>query len=149
MVPLAIKKFDTTQNYQSKKTNVSLKQQSEETQDQACNNKVDSTEEDFEIALRDFMKMRVLETVYEEDEKSWPSPDADQDTDQPATHSLSKSSPEQSTTPFKQLLQFSPNRQTRKFQKINKRTMAENASDFIKDLAKSTLSPVSTTLISI
>ncbi|PON80634.1 Phosphate transporter [Parasponia andersonii] len=141
MVPFAIKKFDTTQAYKRKKTNLPLKQQSEETQDQAYNTKVDTTDEDIEIALKGFMKMRVLETVYEADEKSWPSLDAAQDTVPPASHSLSKSSTEQSSTPFKQLLQISPNRQTRKFQKINKRTMAENASEFIRDFAKSTLSP--------
>lgn len=123
-------------------------------QEQECNIRVDRhADEGIENALREYMQMRVLETVHEEDEKSWPnSPDVAHDSGIPAQdQSLNKSSTEQ-TTPFKQLLQSTPNRlvQIRNFQKLSKTTTTtENVSEFIRDFAKSTCAPVSATLTSL
>ncbi|XP_024028154.1 sodium-dependent phosphate transporter 2 [Morus notabilis] len=146
IVPLATKKYNTTKNYRRKRANMSQNNPSAEgdPQEQACNIKVENANEDLENALKDFMQMRVLETVYEEDEKSWPSPDAAQHDSSP-THDpslIGKSSTEQ-TAPFKQLLQSTPNRlvQARNFQKLSKSSTTENVSEFIRDFAKSTCYP--------
>ncbi|KAJ7000098.1 hypothetical protein NC653_010766 [Populus alba x Populus x berolinensis] len=79
--------------------------------------------EDIEEMLRDFMQTRVLETVYEEEERSWDSPLPDkihgsqqQIQDFQQTQSVSQNSSTDQLTQFKQLLESTPNRlvQTRK-----------------------------------
>lgn len=141
MVPLATKKFDTIQKYKTKKTNMSLRHQSVQIQDQAHNTDI-HTDAEVEDALKDFMQMRVLETVYEEDERSWDSPNQIQDLE--LAQPVSLSTTDQSAS-FRKLLESTPNHlvQTKNLQKIRKTTLTENVSDFFKYFAKSTFSPVS------
>lgn len=141
MVPLATKKFDTIQKYKEKNTNTSLQHQRVEIQDQEHSTKVDGDDAEFDDALKDFMQMRVLETVYEEDERSWASPGEVQDPE--IAQPVSLSTTEQSS--FRQLLESSPNHlvQTKTFQKKNKTTPTESALKFLRYFAKSTFSPVS------
>ncbi|MBA0871046.1 hypothetical protein Goshw_020617 [Gossypium schwendimanii] len=112
VVPLAIKKLATTKNHRnSMENNTSMKQESVESQgNQGCSNgaKVDDD------VLEDFMQMRVLETVYEEEERSCGSLDVIQE----------------------------PEQQTQNFQRIEKTTTIENVIKYIGDTAKSTFSPV-------
>ncbi|XP_040959142.1 phosphate-repressible phosphate permease pho-4 [Gossypium hirsutum] len=139
VVPLAIKKLATTKNHRnSMENNTSMKQESEESRgNQGCSNgaKVDDD------VLEDFMQMRVLETVYEEEERSCGSLDVIQEPEQ--VQPGDNTSTEQST-PFKQLLKSTPNRllQTQNFQRIEKTTTIENVIKYIRDTAKSTFSPV-------
>lgn len=151
---MATKKFEKIKN-KRKKANMSRNNQSVEGdhQEQECNIRVDQNAgEGIENALREYMQMRVLETVHEEDEKSWSnSPDVAHDSGIPAhDQSLNKSSTEQ-TAPFKQLLQSTPNRLVpiRNFQKLSKTTTTENVSEFIRDFAKSTCASVSAALTSL
>ncbi|KAJ0080741.1 hypothetical protein Patl1_10446 [Pistacia atlantica] len=104
-------------------------------------------EDDIEEVLKEFMEMRVLDTVYEEEERSWASPDAIQKIKDPEqAHSISQinSTVTEQCTPFKQLLEFTPNQlvQTKNFQKIEKTGLFETASKFIRKFTKSTVSPV-------
>nr|ACD56626.1 PiT transporter-like protein [Gossypium raimondii] len=139
VVPLAIKKLATTKNHRNSMENdTSMKQESEESRgNQGCSNgaKVDDD------VLEDFMQMRVLETVYEEEERSCGSLDVIQEPEQvqPGDNTSSEQS-----TPFKQLLKSTPNRllQTQNFQRIEKTTTIENVIKYIRDTAKSTFSPV-------
>ncbi|KAB2007560.1 hypothetical protein ES319_D10G037900v1 [Gossypium barbadense] len=139
VVPLAIKKLATTKNHRnSMENNTSMKQESEESRgNQGCSNgaKVDDD------VLEDFMQMRVLEKVYEEEERSCGSLDVIQEPEQ--VQPGDNTSTEQST-PFKQLLKSTPNRllQTQNFQRIEKTTTIENVIKYIRDTAKSTFSPV-------
>ncbi|MBA0695461.1 hypothetical protein Goari_002086, partial [Gossypium aridum] len=139
VVPLAIKKLATTKNHRnSMENNTSMKQESVESQgNQGCSNgaKVDDD------VLEDFMQMRVLETVYEEEERSCGSLDVIQEPEQ--VQPGDNTSTEQST-PFKQLLKSTPNRllQTQNFQRIEKTTTIENVIKYIGDTVKSTFSPV-------
>ncbi|KAI8000483.1 hypothetical protein LOK49_LG09G00957 [Camellia lanceoleosa] len=141
VVPWARKRFDTARTLKNKKKN-SVKQQCIKSQDQACDSKMeDDDDDDFEDVLKDFMQMRVLDTVYEEeDERSCPSPEK-------ITESVSESTTEQST-PLRQLLTPvstpTPNHlvQSRNFQKIEKTTAKENAFNFIRGLTKSSIFPV-------
>ncbi|MBA0779131.1 hypothetical protein Gotri_003411, partial [Gossypium trilobum] len=139
VVPLAIKKLASTKNHRnSMENNTSMKQKSEESRgNQGCSNgaKVDDD------VLEDFMQMRVLETVYEEEERSCGSLDVIQEPEQ--VQPGDNTSTEQST-PFKQLLKSTPNRllQTQNFQRIEKTTTIENVIKYIRDTAKSTFSPV-------
>ncbi|KAG8482247.1 hypothetical protein CXB51_026947 [Gossypium anomalum] len=139
MVPLAIKKLATTKNHRNSMENkTSMKQESVESRgNQGCSNgaKVDDD------VLEDFMQMRVLETVYEEEERSCGSLDVIQEPEQ--VQPGDNTSTEQST-PFKQLLKPTPNRlvQTLNFQRIEKTTTIENVIKYFGDMAKSTFSPV-------
>ncbi|KAK6268596.1 hypothetical protein QUC31_012756 [Theobroma cacao] len=145
VVPLAMKKLAATENYRTSKQNASMKDESVEsqvTEGQSSGAKVD---DDVDDILKNFMQMRVLETVYEEEERSWASPEVIQESDQVqlVSQCSANTSAEQST-PFKQLLKSTPNRliQTRNFQRIKKSTPIENAIKFVRDITKSTLSPV-------
>ena len=148
---MATKRLDKAKNYKRENTNTSPKHgQSVEIstdQVQSCNVAKSDGGLDFENALREYMQMRVLETVYEEDEKSWPnSPDPAEDSRPAADQSLGAKSSIDQSAQLKQLLQSTPNRlvKMRNIRKIKRATAAENASEFIKDFAKSTISPVST-----
>ncbi|KAI9198644.1 hypothetical protein LWI28_019600 [Acer negundo] len=107
VVPLAIKKLDATNNYKAAKKKASDKQQCIESQDQISETK-GNDEEDVEDVLKDFMQMRVLDTVYEvEEERSCSasqSPDIIQLPEQPPP------SVPDGSAPFKQLLESTPNR---------------------------------------
>ncbi|KAH7545013.1 hypothetical protein FEM48_Zijuj01G0048400 [Ziziphus jujuba var. spinosa] len=140
VVPLAIKKFDTIQKSKTKKKNTSLRHQSVDIRDQAHNTNTD-TDAEVEDALKDFMQMRVLETVYEEDEQSWGSPNQIQDSElaQPVSLSITDQS-----ASFKQLLESTPNHlvQTKNFQETRKTTPTENVSELFRYFAKSSFDPV-------
>ncbi|KAG4178320.1 hypothetical protein ERO13_A10G034600v2 [Gossypium hirsutum] len=139
VVPLAIKKLAATKNHRnSMENNTSMKQESVQSRiNQGCSNgaKVDDD------VLEDFMQMRVLETVYGEEERSFGSLDVIQEPEQ--VQPGDNTSTEQST-PFKQLLKPTPYRlvQTQNFQRIEKTTTIENVIKYIGDTAKSTFSPV-------
>ena len=142
MVPFARKRFDTT--FKTIKKRNSLQQQGIESQDhQTCDTEEGESEGEgeFEVALKDFMQMRVLDTVYEEDERSWASPEKIAECEQ------AQSNTGQSTH-FKQLLESTPNHlvQSRSFRKIEKTSAKENALSFIRGFTKFTLFPVSTLL---
>ncbi|KAK2975172.1 hypothetical protein RJ640_017385 [Escallonia rubra] len=139
VVPLARQRFDTVFN--TKKQKNSVKQKCPEGQNDTSDAKVDDDNEEFEEALTEFMQMRVLDTVYEVDERSWGSPDPVGETE--LVKSASQSTNGQAT-PFRQLLESTPNRlvQTRNFQKIEKTTIRENMLKFIRSSALSTLFPV-------
>ncbi|KAL7243457.1 hypothetical protein ACSBR1_015783 [Camellia fascicularis] len=149
VVPWARKRFDTARTLKNKKKKNSVKQQCIESQDQACDTKMeaddDDDDDDVEDALKDFMQMRVLDTVYEEDERSCPSPE--KITESKNAQPVSESTTEQST-PLRQLLTPAstptPNHlvQSRNFQKIEKTTAKGNAFNFIRGLTKSSIFPV-------
>ncbi|PQQ21809.1 sodium-dependent phosphate transporter 1 [Prunus yedoensis var. nudiflora] len=148
VVPLAMKKLNAAKKYKTMKRNMSqsIEKKCTESQDQVCNTKSSDDEAQFEEALKDFMQMRVLDTVYEEeDERSWASPDSIQEPEPVPAHDHSISEDQSNTeksASFKQLLQSSPNQdQTRHFQKIDKATPVENAFRFIKSSSKSVFSP--------
>ncbi|WJZ96570.1 hypothetical protein VitviT2T_015244 [Vitis vinifera] len=140
VVPLVRRKFSSAQTIKTIRKDKSLKHPCAESQDQVCNGTTDD-DINFDEAFREFMQMRVLDTVHEEDERSWASPETIPEPEhvQPASHSTTGQS-----TPFKQLLESSPNHlvQSRNFQKIHKTTAYENVSKFITDFKNSTLSPV-------
>ncbi|KAA8515061.1 hypothetical protein F0562_018152 [Nyssa sinensis] len=140
MVPLARERFVKSPHFKTVKRKISLEQQSREIQDQTCVTKSDDNEK-FEEALRDFMQLRVLDTVYEEDERSWASPETITESIQ--VQSFSQDITGQST-PFKQLLESTPNRlvQSKNFQNIEKSTARENASKFVRGFVKSKIFPV-------
>ncbi|KAK3035067.1 hypothetical protein RJ639_034857 [Escallonia herrerae] len=73
VVPLARQRFDTV--FSTTKLKNSVKQKCPEGQNNTSDAKVDDGNEEFEEALEEFMQMRVLDTVYEVDERSWGSPD--------------------------------------------------------------------------
>ncbi|KAK8594655.1 hypothetical protein V6N13_015575 [Hibiscus sabdariffa] len=146
VVPLAMKKLATIKNYRNSMENTSMKQESVESQENrglADDAKVD--EDDIDEMLKDFMQMRVLDTVHEEEERSWGSPDAIQESEQvqPISQCGANMSMDR-PTPFKQLLTSTPNRlvQTKIFQRIEKSTPIENVIKFIGDMVKSTFFPV-------
>ncbi|KAK9031159.1 hypothetical protein V6N11_032546 [Hibiscus sabdariffa] len=149
VVPLAMKKLATIKNYRNSMENTSMKQESVESRENrglAAGAKVD--EDDIDEMLKDFMQMRVLDTVHEEEERSWGSPDAIQESEQVQVQPISQCGANTSTdrpTPFKQLLTSTPNRlvQTKIFQRIEKSTPMENVIKFIRDMVKSTFFPVS------
>ncbi|KAI3456118.1 hypothetical protein Pfo_012781 [Paulownia fortunei] len=104
VVPLARLRIDSSLPTETAtKQNISL-QQCTERQNQSCDAK-DDDNDNFEDAVRDFMQMRVLNTVYEEDEQSCVSPQVSPEIE----HILS---PPQSTrgqsAAFKQLLESTP-----------------------------------------
>lgn len=125
-----------------------------ESQDPAFNDTKSAEDEaQFEEALKDFMQMRVLDTVYEEDERSWASPDSlVQEPENKLAKDQSIASQDQSnidkSTSFRKLLQSTPiqtvQSHTRNFQKIEKTTPIGNAFRFLKGSSKSIFSPVST-----
>ncbi|KAK2642526.1 hypothetical protein Ddye_024289 [Dipteronia dyeriana] len=145
VVPLAIKKLDATNNYKAAKKEASDKQKCVESQDQISETK-GNDEEDVEDVLKDFMQMRVLDTVYEvEEERSCSasqSPDIIQLPEQPPP------SVPDGSTPLKQLLESTPNRLVRnmnfqRIEKIRRTSETESAYKFIiRKLKKSTVSPV-------
>ncbi|XVE88243.1 hypothetical protein DITRI_Ditri19aG0054100 [Diplodiscus trichospermus] len=143
VVPLSMKKFASTQNYRSSKENTSMKHQSvehQETEGQSTGAKVD--DDDVEDVLKDFMQRTVLDTVYEEEEKSWASQDVIHESEQVhhVSSSCSANNSAEQSTPLKQLLKSTPNWlvQTRNFQRMEKTTPIENVIKSIRDMAKST-----------
>ncbi|KAM1455611.1 hypothetical protein TB2_004682 [Malus domestica] len=151
VIPLAMKKVNVDRNYKTKKRNMSksIDQKCIESQEQTCiSTKSLDDEAQFEEALKDFMQMRVLDTVYEEeDERSWASPDSIKEPEPEPTPAHSHSvSEDQSNTEksrsFRQLLESSPNQgQSRHFHKIDKiTTPVENALRFIRGSSKSAFS---------
>ncbi|KAL5839286.1 hypothetical protein ACOSQ3_011992 [Xanthoceras sorbifolium] len=144
VVPLAIKKLDATNKYKAAKKKTSGKQQCVKSHEDQISQKKGDSEEDVEDVLKDFMQMRVLDTVYEEEEQSSASqsPNLIQDSEQPSSDSLPNSTG--GSTPFKQLLESTPNRlvKTKNFQRIEKTRPSTCASKFIRKLKKSIVSPV-------
>ncbi|XP_022723744.1 sodium-dependent phosphate transporter 1-like [Durio zibethinus] len=146
VVPLAMKKLATIQNHRNSKENTSNIHESvecQETQGQSSGVKLD--DDDVDEMLKDFMRRRVLDTVYEEEERCWASLDVIQEPDQvqPVSQCSANTGVEQ-PAPFKQLLKSTPNRlvQTRNFQRMEKTTPIENVIKFMRNMAKSTFSPV-------
>ncbi|XP_052308507.1 phosphate-repressible phosphate permease pho-4 [Populus trichocarpa] len=152
IVSLTIKKSNDIPNCKSNKKSRSIDHQCIEIQDKTSSIKDDEkNHEDIEEMLRDFMQTRVLETVYEEEERSWDSPLPDKIHDsQPQiqdfqqTQSVSQKSSTDQLTQLKQLLESTPNRfvQTRNFQRIEKRTLTSDASTYIRKFAISIIRPV-------
>lgn len=104
-------KLTEAKKYKTMKRNMSQSMEKKciESQDQACNSRSSDDETQFEEALKDFMQMWVLDTMYEEeDERSWASPDSIQEPEHVPTHDHSISDTEKFNF-FKQLLQSSPN----------------------------------------
>ncbi|OMO76164.1 Phosphate transporter [Corchorus capsularis] len=133
VVPLAMKNFATIKDYRnSKEISTSMKHKSVESQETQGQPSVAKVDDDVDDMLKDFMQSRVLDTVYEEEERSFASPVSDQ------------CSANNSTAPFKELLKSTPNRlvQTRNFQRIEKATPIANAIKFIQNKTKSTFFPV-------
>ncbi|KAJ7000062.1 hypothetical protein NC653_010739 [Populus alba x Populus x berolinensis] len=118
IVSLTIKKSNDIPNCKSNKKSRSIDHQCVEIQDKTSSIKDDEkNHEDIEEMLRDFMQTRVLETVYEEEERSWDSPLPDkihgsqqQIQDFQQTQSVSQKSSTDQLTQFKQLLESTPNR---------------------------------------
>ncbi|KAK9267268.1 hypothetical protein L1049_009690 [Liquidambar formosana] len=139
VVPLARKRFDTTRNFKTIEKNKSLEPQSIEIQNQRFETRMDDNAW-FEEALKDYRQMRVLDTVHEEDEQSWASPETVLDSEH--VQSVSQSTKDQCTQ-FKQLLESTPNRlvQTKDFHKIEKTTASENAFKFIKEFTRTKFFP--------
>ncbi|KAJ6935749.1 hypothetical protein NC652_010697 [Populus alba x Populus x berolinensis] len=152
IVSLTIKKSNDIPNCKSNKKSRSIDHQCVEIQDKTSSIKDDEkNHEDIEEMLRGFMQTRVLETVYEEEERSWDSPLPDkihgsqqQIQDFQQTQSVSQKSSTDQLTQLKQLLESTPNRlvQTRNFQRIEKRTLTSDASTYIRKFAISIIRPV-------
>ncbi|XP_010999787.1 PREDICTED: sodium-dependent phosphate transporter 1-like [Populus euphratica] len=152
IVSLTIKKSNDIPNCKSNKKSRSIDHQCIEIQDKTSSIKDDEkNHEDIEEMLRDFMQTRVLETVYEEEERSWdsPLPDKIHDSQQQIqdfqqTQSVTQKSSTGQLTQFKQLLESTPNRlvQARNFQRIEKRSLTSDASTYIRKFAVSIIRPV-------
>lgn len=149
MVPLATKNLDTTAKHKTEKknTSTSVKEQCIENQDQNCGDtNGNGGDYEEENVLREFVQTRVLHTVYEEEEQiSWGSPDTIKESEHIQSVSLHLNSSTEPSTPFKQLLESTPNHlvQTKDFQRNEKTSPLQSASNFIRNFTKSTLSPVS------
>ncbi|KAJ6999254.1 hypothetical protein NC653_010057 [Populus alba x Populus x berolinensis] len=156
IVSLTIKKSNDIPNCKSNKKSRSIDHQCVEIQDKTSSIKDDEkNHEDIEEMLRDFMQTRVLETVYEEEERSWDSPLPDkihgsqqQIQDFQQTQSVSQKSSTDQLTQFKQLLESTPNRlvQTRNFQRIEKRTLTSDASTYIRKICDFDYTPCRSSL---
>lgn len=136
MVPLARFRINSSLPTESiQKQNSSL-QECTERQNQSCDAK-DNEKDNFLDAARDFMQMRVLNTVYEENEPSCGSPQLSPEIE----HILSPQSTREQSAAFKQLLEFTPNLllQKRNFQKTGK---TDNVSELIREFSKSIFFPV-------
>lgn len=148
VVPLARRRWNAIERTSIRKENKSQKHISAKSPNQAPNDETDDQEK-IENAIKEYMEMRVLETIYEEDEKSCASQETMPDANTVSPMTTSFMAPKQSSTPLKQLLESTPNRliQTRNFQKINKTTSRDNFSNFFEALKSSTISPVSSYLL--
>ncbi|KAF2302982.1 hypothetical protein GH714_012268 [Hevea brasiliensis] len=138
IIPLGTKLFNAIPTFKSGKQNASsMSHQSKENQD-----KRSVTKEDVEDVLKDITQMRVLETVYEEEERSWASPDIIQDSEQTRSVSEFTTATNQSTA-FKKLLASTPNRlvQTSNFQRIEETSLLADAYRCITELAKPIIYP--------
>ncbi|XP_058103377.1 uncharacterized protein LOC131246932 [Magnolia sinica] len=143
VVPLARKRFDSAEKASINKRNESCKHHSAKNLDLSPNKRIDE-EENFEDALKEYMEMRVLDTVYEEDERSCASPPIMLEPNQAPTMPSSFVASSQSA-PFKQLLELTPNQlvQSRDFQRIDRTTpppQRENFSKFWRKMKVSTFS---------
>ncbi|CAK9148086.1 unnamed protein product [Ilex paraguariensis] len=141
VVPLARQRLDIVRSLQAMKKKNSIDQQCIEIHDTTHSAKANNGEEEFEEALRNFMQRTVLDTVYEEDERSLASTEAIADNEQ--VQSISQSTTGKST-PFRKLLESTPNRlvQSRNFQKIEKTRRRENANKLFRDIIRSSFFPV-------
>ncbi|OMO65438.1 Phosphate transporter [Corchorus olitorius] len=144
VVPLAMKNLATIKDYRnSKEISTSMKHKSVESRETQGQPSVAKVDDDIDDMLRDFMQMRVLDTVYEEEERSWASPSQES---KPVSNQCSiNNSTAGQLAPFKELLKSTPNRlvQTRNFQRMEKEvTPIENAIKFIRNKTKSTFFPV-------
>ncbi|XP_059669574.1 uncharacterized protein LOC132314767 [Cornus florida] len=139
VVPLVRRRLDTAETFKTTKKKGFSEASCIECQDRTSNTEADDNEK-FEEALRDFMQRKVLDTVYEEDERSWAS--AEPITEPEQVQPVSQSTAGQAT-PLKQLLESTPNHlvQSRNFQKIKKKT-TENPSELIRDFTRSKIFPV-------
>ncbi|KAF2302990.1 hypothetical protein GH714_012339 [Hevea brasiliensis] len=138
IIPLGTKLFNAIPTFKSGKQNASsMSHQSKENQD-----KRSVTKEDVEDVLKDFTQMRVLETVYEEEERRWASPDIIQDSEQTRSVSEFTTATNQSTA-FKKLLASTPNRlvRTSNFQRIEETSLLADAYRCITELAKPIIYP--------
>ncbi|KAJ8633427.1 hypothetical protein MRB53_026763 [Persea americana] len=142
VVPLARRRWNAIERTSIRKGNKSQKHISAKSPNQAPNDETDDQEK-IENAIKEYMEMRVLETIYEEDEKSCASQVTTPDANNVSPMTTSFMAPKQSSAPLKQLLESTPNRliQTRNFQKINKTTSRDNFSNFFEALKSSTISP--------
>ncbi|KAH9749123.1 phosphate transporter [Citrus sinensis] len=142
IVPLATKELGATEKHKTAKNNNmnSTKEQCVEIQDQTCSNNTKGGDDEAEDVLREFMQRRVLDTVYEEEERnSCASPDSTiKDSDQQLALSTGQS------TQFKHLLQCTPNNlvQTKTFHKMENQSPFQSAYNFVRNFTKSTVSPV-------
>ncbi|XP_012091824.2 putative phosphate permease HI_1604 [Jatropha curcas] len=137
-----MKKLDVISKYKSEKQNGSINHEYKENQDKTSVTKQqEKQEEDIDQVLKDFMQMRVLETVYEEEERSWASPESEHIQAQLVSELTTATT---QSTPFKQLLESTPNKllPNRNFQRIERTSLLENAYRFIKEQAKTILFPV-------
>ncbi|KAL3851413.1 hypothetical protein ACJIZ3_013295 [Penstemon smallii] len=132
VVPLARTRIDSTLPSETTTT----QQNSNERKIQEFDAK-DDDGDNFDDAVRDFMQMRVLNTVYEEDERSWGSPQISPE----IVKILSPQSTMGQSTAFKQLLESTPNQlvQTRNPKRVEK---TKNISQFIRDFANFMFFPV-------
>lgn len=143
IVPLATKELGATEKHKTAKNNNlnSTKEQCVKIQDQTCSNNTKGGNDEAEDVLREFMQRRVLDTVYEEEERnSCASPDSTiKDSDQQLALSTGQS------TQFKHLLQCTPNNlvQTKTFHKMENQSPFQSAYNFVRNFTKSTVSPVS------
>lgn len=118
VVPLARRRLYAIERTSIHKGNKSQKQNFAKDPDQAPNDETDE-QENIENAIKEYMEMRVLDTVYEEDEQSSVSQGTIPDIKNESPMTASFMTPALTTTPLKQLLESTPNRliQTKKFQK--------------------------------
>ncbi|CAL1400839.1 unnamed protein product [Linum trigynum] len=102
-------------------------------------------EVDVEDMLKDFMQMRTLETVYEEEERSiaFSVDSAQQDNDNPSQQSAVSQQSTQLITSFKQLLECKSEQFERKtsFQIIKETALNNSGWKLIKESAKSVICP--------
>ncbi|XP_071937486.1 uncharacterized protein [Coffea arabica] len=127
VVPFARTRMASVPRFKTMKRTKSMEQEGLENQDEASDAKV-------EEMLRDFMQMRVLDTVYEEEEKSWASPE------NAAGSEHAQSNSQLGSTPLRQLLELTPNQlvKPRNFDSIERETVF----DAIRHSVKSILFPV-------
>ncbi|KAJ8762056.1 hypothetical protein K2173_006658 [Erythroxylum novogranatense] len=140
-IPIVIKKFKWPDHNKSNKNdkcgNLECETSQEQTEDEGKN------DGDVEDILRDFMQSRVLETVYEEEERSWTSPDRPQHGEQMQPVSSTTISTDQSAI-FGQWVEPTTAQlfQIRSFQRIDKTKSPANATyTYIRNLAKSAINP--------
>ncbi|KAL3520082.1 hypothetical protein ACH5RR_018231 [Cinchona calisaya] len=139
-VPFVRTRINYVPHFKTIKKTKSMEQEGLENLDQTASDAKVEDDGKFEEMLRDFMQMRVLDTVYEEEERSWASPE------NTAASEHNPSNPELmiGSTPLRQLLESTPNQlvKPRNSQSIEKTTAGERVFYAITDSVKSILYPV-------